>query len=193
MDEIIFNNITFTYPESTGPVFDRFSISLPEGVISLVGQNGTGKSTFLLLAGAVLLPRKGRVVILGTDSRKLRDERERHRYVSFIYQNMEFETEEPIRDLLSFVYHNGFGDEKDESIIDTLIDVFELSSVLNKKTQEVSKGELQRTILAFSLLYGSKIIMMDEPIFAMEQYQKIRTMDYIICKKRGDKCLLLCA
>jgi iron complex transport system ATP-binding protein len=187
MEEIIIDNITFSYPESENPVFDRFSLSLPKGVISLVGQNGTGKSTFLLLAGAVLLPQKGRVVILGTDSRKLRNEQERHQYVSFIYQNMEFETEEPIGNLLSFVFHNGFNEGKDEAIISELIDVFELTHVLNKKTQEVSKGELQRTILAFSLLYGSQIIMMDEPIFAVEPYQKIRAMDFITsyAKKEG--------
>jgi ABC-type cobalamin/Fe3+-siderophores transport system ATPase subunit len=52
--------------------------------------------------------------------------------------------------------------------------------VLAKRTQEVSKGELQRTIVAFSLLYGSKIIMMDEPIFALEEYQKHRIMAFLI-------------
>jgi ABC-type cobalamin/Fe3+-siderophores transport system ATPase subunit len=52
--------------------------------------------------------------------------------------------------------------------------------VLGKKTQEASKGELQRIILAFSLLYGSKIIMMDEPFFAMEQNQKIQAMEFFL-------------
>ena len=47
-----------------------------------------------------------------------------------------------------------------------------LEKCLSRKTMEVSKGELQRTILAFSLLYGSRILIMDEPIFALEAYQK---------------------
>ncbi|MBN1696613.1 MAG: ABC transporter ATP-binding protein [Spirochaetales bacterium] len=187
MEDIVFENITFSYPETERPVFGNFSHAFPRGVISLVGQNGTGKSTLLLLAGAVLLPQQGRVMVCGRDSRTLKEERERHRYVSFIYQNMEFETEEVIGDLFSFVFHNGFIEGKDETIIKSLVDVFELEHVLNKKTQEVSKGELQRTILAFSLLYGSRIIMMDEPIFAMENYQKVRTMDFITsyAKKEG--------
>jgi ABC-type cobalamin/Fe3+-siderophores transport system ATPase subunit len=44
----------------------------------------------------------------------------------------------------------------------------------------VSKGELQRTIIAFSLLYGSRIVMMDEPIFAMEEPQKHRIMGFLL-------------
>jgi ABC-type cobalamin/Fe3+-siderophores transport system ATPase subunit len=65
-------------------------------------------------------------------------------------------------------------------LIAELVEVCELKRVLGKKTQEVSKGELQRTIIAFSLLYGSKILMMDEPIFSLEEYQKHRIMKYLV-------------
>jgi ABC-type cobalamin/Fe3+-siderophores transport system ATPase subunit len=62
--------------------------------------------------------------------------------------------------------------------------VFELAKCLGKKTQEVSKGELQRTILAFSLLYGSRLLLMDEPIFALEPYQKEKVMDFMVSYAR---------
>jgi ABC-type cobalamin/Fe3+-siderophores transport system ATPase subunit len=179
MDEILIDDITFAYPETGKPVFEHLSISLPKGITVFIGQNATGKSTLMLLAGGILLPEKGRVLICDIDSRNLRDEKERQRLVSFIYQNMEFETEEDINTLLHFVYENGWHKQKDERFVQTLIDVFELSSVLNKKTQNISKGELQRTILAFSLLFGSRIIIMDEPIFAIELHQKERAMKFI--------------
>jgi len=92
---------------------------------------------------------------------------------------MEFETEENVRSLLHFVYENGFYKQRDEGLIDALVEVFELEPFLLQKTQEMSKGELQRIILAFSLLYGSRVIMMDEPIFAMEEYQKYKAMKFI--------------
>ncbi len=63
--------------------------------------------------------------------------------------------------------------------MELLIQELELESVLDRKTQEINKGEIQRIILAFSLLYGSHIIMMDEPIFALEESQKQRVMDFI--------------
>jgi len=178
--EIQLNNISFYYPESEQLVFNDLSIDLPRGITTLVGQNGTGKSTLLLLAAGILLPAEGTVHLRGIDTRELRDEQERQRHVSFIYQNMEFETEENIGDLLEYVYENGFHETKDPDLITELADVCELKKLLGKKTQEVSKGELQRTIIAFSLLYGSKILMFDEPIFALEDYQKHRLMKYLV-------------
>lgn len=184
MEIIKFKNVSFKYIDEDGEelsdyILKDYSINLPHGVISLVGQNATGKSTFLLLAGALLYPIEGDIFIYDKNTKDLKDLRERQSYVSFIYQNMEFETEENIGDLLHYVYENGYYQEKKEGFIKELIDVFELSKILNRKTQEVSKGELQRTIIAFSLLYGSKIVMMDEPIFALEERQKEKVLDYL--------------
>ncbi len=181
MNSIIeFKNVSFKYEEEENEyIFQDLNINLEAGITSLIGQNGTGKSTFLLLAAGILLPQKGDIIILGNNTKDLRDEFKRQEYVSFIYQNMEFETEESIEDLMEYVYENGFNKEKRDDFILELVNVFELEKILKRKTQEVSKGELQRVILAFSLLYGSKIIMMDEPVFAMENYQKHRAMKYI--------------
>ncbi len=183
--EIRLEKVSFYYPESEQLVFNELFIELPKGVTTLVGQNGTGKSTLLLLAAGILLPVEGTVYLQGIDTRHLREEQERQRHVSFVYQNMEFETEESIGELLEYVHENGFHDNKDPGLISELIDVCELEKVLGKKTQEVSKGELQRTIIAFSLLYGSKIIMMDEPIFALEEYQKSRIMAFLVDYSRA--------
>jgi ABC-type cobalamin/Fe3+-siderophores transport system ATPase subunit len=178
--EISLERVSFYYPETEQLVFNDLSIDLPAGVTTLVGQNGTGKSTLLLLAAGILLPAEGTVYLKGIDTRNLREEQKRQRYVSFVYQNMEFETEESIGNLLAYVHENGFHEHKNPSLVTELVEICELKNVLGKKTQEVSKGELQRTIIAFSLLYGSKIIMMDEPIFALEDHQKHRIMKYLV-------------
>lgn len=184
---IVFENISFTYAETDTSVFKDFSLTLPEGIVSFIGQNATGKSTLLLLASGRLLPSRGRVLLNGIDTRSFKNEEERARQAAFIYQNMEFETEEPVENLLTYVYETGFHENKDLSFVDELIEVFELASCLKKKTAFLSKGEMQRLILAFSLLYGSKTIMMDEPVFAMENYQKHRALAYIMnyAKKKG--------
>lgn len=186
MIEIAFENVSFHYPGFSKNIFNNLTCELPNGVISFVGQNGFGKSTLLLLGGGVLLPTAGKVIVHSVNTEELRDEEKRHRYAAFIYQNMEFETETPVLQLLFEVYGNGFHDNKNEEFIRTLIRVFELESCLQKRTQEISKGELQRTILAFSLLYGSKIILMDEPIFALEDYQKKRTMEFLLDYSRRE-------
>jgi len=182
--EILFEGVSFRYPDGDRDVFTRLDLALPRGVVSLVGQNGTGKSTFLLLASGRLLPTAGRVLVRGRDTRELGDEEERQRLVSFVYQNLEFETEEPIGLLLETVAGSGVRPEASAALIPELVDVFELEPVRSRRTQEVSKGELQRTILAFSLLYGSPILAMDEPIFALEDGQKKRVMEYLCAYAR---------
>ncbi len=179
MEEIRFEKITFQYPEARSPLFQDFSLTLYNGVTSFIGQNGTGKSTLLLLGAGFLLPDSGKVSVQGIDTNLLRTGYDHQAYISFIYQNMEFESEKNVGKLLSFVLANGFREDKDETLLTTLIRVFELERILRHKTQEISKGELQRTILAFSLLYGSRILMMDEPIFAMEASQKYRVMGFL--------------
>lgn len=198
-----FEDVTFFYPvlaqespedsikpvsptEQITRVFDGVSADFPEGVISLVGENGTGKSTALLLAGARVFPNSGTVRIYGRDTDELRAaaydpsvEEERNRLVSFIYQNMEFETEETVGDIMEFVYENGFHDEKDPSFLTLLRSELELDDCLNKQTQKLAKGQLQRSIIAFSFLYGSKIIMMDEPVFAVEEDRKDRIFGFV--------------
>ncbi|HUZ18910.1 MAG TPA: ATP-binding cassette domain-containing protein, partial [Spirochaetia bacterium] len=153
--QVTLSDVSYTYPEEDLPVFMSLSIELPKGMVALVGQNGTGKSTTLLLAGGRILPDIGSVSVLGKDTREFSDEDEKNRYVSFVYQNMEFETDEKIGDLMGYVYEHGFHENRDPSLITTLVGAFELSESLNKSTQTVSKGELQRAIMAFSLLYGS--------------------------------------
>lgn len=179
MSKFIFKNVTYHYPDFEEQILTNFSLEIPDGVTSIVGENGTGKSTMLLLASGTVVPQSGDVYIDERNTKDFTSMEERQALVSFVFQNMEFESEEPSGDLLRYVYENGFHAEKKESFLQELISIFELSAVLSRKTQEVSKGELQRIIMAFSLLYGSKNVIMDEPFFALEDYRKEKAMEYI--------------
>ncbi len=167
-------------------LFTDFTLSFPQGVTSVLGENGIGKSTLLLLAAGRLLPVNGSVTILGTNTSEFSRaheapevEGERNKLVSFVYQNMEFETPLPLGEVLSTVYENGFHGPESSGLMDELIRVFDLTDELNRPTQSLSKGAMQRAVIAMALLYGSKIIMMDEPVFAMEEPRKEAVMKYI--------------
>ncbi len=176
MNPVLFENVSFAY--DTDPVFSELSIGLPPGVISLMGPNGVGKSTFLLLASGRLLPGKGKVLLEGKDTATL-DEREKNRLCSLVYQNMEFENEEPLGELLDFVFSQGFLDQKNDTFLRSVTANFELDGLLTRKTQALSKGEMQRAVMAFSLLYGSRVVVMDEPVFALEDQQKRRALGFL--------------
>jgi ABC-type cobalamin/Fe3+-siderophores transport system ATPase subunit len=85
------------------------------------------------------------------------------------------------------------GDGRADPVADPiaeLVEVFELAQIMERRTQEVSKGELQRTIIAFSLLYASPLLAMDEPIFALEDRQKKRVMEHLAGLARNGRVSL---
>ena len=181
MSKIIsINNILFGYEEGKD-IFTNFSLNIPKGVTSFLGQNGTGKSTLMLLAAGRIIPEKGDIFLLDKNTKNITNEEELNSIASVIYQNMEFDTDETIGNLLDIVYKSGHHSKKsDKILINEIIEAMDLKSSLNKKTNSASKGEMQRVIIAFSLLFGSPIILMDEPVFAMENNKKDKVFSYII-------------
>lgn len=200
-----FFDVSFTWPDpETGeigqkPVFDAFTADIPGGFVSLTGPNGVGKSTFMLLAGGRLMPSRGRIELAGENTRILSGvwadeagtpgpgltadiEHERNLICSFIYQNMEIDAsgeESPaVGALLEQVLASGghAEDRKKGSFLAECHEAFELEGLLGRSLGALSKGELQRVLLAFSALYGSELIMMDEPMFAMEMRQKEKAL-----------------
>ena len=204
MNFIEFNDVSFTYPAVEGDldadgkpiepraVFEHFTAQFPSGFTSLVGPNGSGKSTFMLLASGRRVPTTGKVLMMGKDIAMMTGEAKNMR-ASVIYQNMEFETEDKVRDLLTQVYRSGTLQGKasgilgNDDLLKEVIEVFELEGVLDHTLTGISKGEIQRTLLAFSILYGSASVFMDEPLFAMEYPQKEKALSYLrdYCKKTG--------
>lgn len=191
-----FNDVSFTYPlveddfDENGkqivpqPVFEHFTAKFPCEFTSLIGPNACGKSTFLMLASGRLVPQTGKVLLCGQQVANLNQE-EKNLLASVIYQNMEFESQDSVFKLLEFVYKNGIlkGNAKSikgqKNLFDEVIEIFELEKVLNHKLNQISKGEIQRVLLAFSILYGNPTIFMDEPLFAMEDYQKKKALAYL--------------
>ncbi|MCQ2240903.1 ABC transporter ATP-binding protein [Treponema sp.] len=188
MNFIDFNDVSFSYPVEEGedalpPVFDHFTGSIPGGFTSIIGPNGCGKSTFMLLASGRIQPANGKVYLLGQDVNRLAEEK-KNLLASMIYQNMEFESEDKVEQLLSYVYQNGALKAnakgiKTADLFSEVVDTFELSSVMNHGLTQISKGENQRVLLAFALLYGSASVFMDEPLFAMEDKQKMSALEYL--------------
>lgn len=66
--EIVFEDITFTYPNQTDPVFEKFNLTIKPGEhIALVGENGAGKSTLIKLLLRFYKPDSGKILVNGQD------------------------------------------------------------------------------------------------------------------------------
>ncbi len=180
---IQFENIAFSYPtekgEETKTIFQHFTATLPGGFVCLIGPNASGKSTFMLLASGRLIAQQGTISLFGEDIGS-KSEEERNLLASVIYQNMEFETTDITGNVLEQVCTSGrLKHLQHECLLSDVKKVFELENFLMRPLNTLSKGEMQRTLLAFSVLYGSRSLFMDEPLFAMEGYQKEKALEYL--------------
>lgn len=171
-------------PDDLDVIFEDFSVSVPAGMVSVLGPNGVGKSTLLLLAGARIFPLVGSVSIAGRSSTDFLEsfqnpglEDQRNQLVSFVYQNMEFETDESFGSILSAMAEGADAGRK--QWLQRAITALELTEAVAKRPQDMAKGELQRAVIALALYYGSPIIIMDEPVFALEDHRKHRVFAFL--------------
>jgi subfamily B ATP-binding cassette protein MsbA len=66
--EVRFENLTFTYPNATGPALRNVDLVVPRGrSVAIVGRNGSGKTTLLALLPRFYDPEQGRITIDGVD------------------------------------------------------------------------------------------------------------------------------
>ncbi len=66
--EIVFENVTFTYPGKTMPIFENFSVTIRAGErVALVGHSGSGKTSFVRLLQGLYSIQSGRILIDGQD------------------------------------------------------------------------------------------------------------------------------
>ncbi|MEU4624771.1 ATP-binding cassette domain-containing protein [Actinoplanes sp. NPDC023801] len=85
--EIRFCEVRFTYPGTGRPVLDGLDLSIPAGSsLAIVGDNGTGKSTFTKLLAGLYDPTGGRILIDGTDLRDL-DPQAWRRRLAVVFQD----------------------------------------------------------------------------------------------------------
>ena len=80
-DGISLEHVSFRYPGTDRLVLDDVSLKLPAGsVVALVGENGAGKSTLVKLLCRFYDPTSGRILVDGTDLRRLRPDEWRARW-----------------------------------------------------------------------------------------------------------------
>ena len=179
LKEIVFQNVTFSYPGTAWPALDDFNLRIPAGQITaLVGENGAGKTTLIKLISRFYDPEKGRVLIDGTDIKNLSLQVVRQR-ITVLFQ-------EPVR-YHDTVFNNiAFGDigsnpgmDRIEAAaraagadapISRLPKTYE--AVLGKwfGGAELSGGEWQRLALARAFLRRAEFIILDEPTSAMDSW-----------------------
>ena len=156
-------------------------ISIDRGeLMAIIGNSGSGKSTFLNMIGGLDRPSAGKLIVDGKDLFKL-NERQlvdyKRRTVGFVWQNN-------ARNLLPYLtaWQNvqmpmlfDKGERKKQRALE-LLRMVGLSKRKNNRLSQLSGGEQQRVAIAIALANNPKILLADEPTGAVD----VKTGAYIL-------------
>lgn len=168
MEILSVNDLDYFYKDGDGKrvIFDGVNLSFEEGkMYVLLGESGSGKTTFLSIIGGQDKRYSGTVIYMGKDIKKIGLDKYRRTAVSTIYQNYNLFTYlnsiENI-ELAMDISENVKKSDKKE-ILRTLNILGIDEKKAKRKTSSLSGGEQQRVAIARSIMTDSKIIIADEP------------------------------
>jgi len=186
---------TFTKQGQPIDVFDSVHLTMAAKEFAAVsGPSGCGKSTLLLIAGSMLRPRKGQVIIDGVDVYTLRaDQRAelRNRSVGFIFQRFCLVPYLSVmQNVLAPAIGRGVTPELEKRALE-LLESVGLSKRLEHRPSELSAGQQQRTATARALLFEPKLILADEPTGNLDPESASRVLEALRAASRRGAAVLM--
>jgi iron complex transport system ATP-binding protein len=188
-------NLGFSYGKGHA-VLKGLTVEFPAGgLVSVLGPNGSGKSTFLKCLGGILDRTEGDVMINGASTRRL-DRRRIGRLVSYVPQEFTTPLQMRVFDfvLLGRVPYIGWAvTSKDRDIVNEILDFMDIGNLSGSFCQTLSGGQKQMVSIARSLAQCTPLILMDEPLSALDIRRSIDVMSKIkeISRKPGSLVLLV--
>ena len=149
------------------PILTNVTMHVNQGeFISLVGETGEGKTTLLRLIYFDVFPDAGTVTVgeYDSDSIRKKDIPQLRRALGIVFQDFKLLEDRNVYDNVAFPLH--VTGVKRAEIGDRVIDVLAnvgLSHKLNSMPHELSGGELQRVVIARSLVNKPLVLLADEP------------------------------
>ena len=167
-DNIIkIKNVSFSYPESETPAIDNISFNVTRGSwTSIIGHNGSGKSTIIRLINGLLVPDESGDPLIEVDGIKLTDDTvwEVRNRVGIVFQNPDNQfVGATVADDVAFGLENrGIPHSEMVKIVPEAIKAVGMSEYANSEPANLSGGQKQRVAIAGILAIKPKIIVLDE-------------------------------
>jgi ABC-type lipoprotein export system ATPase subunit len=136
----------------------------------LLGQSGSGKTTFLHLLGGLLSPQSGSIRIGETDMANLKKSALDHfrgQNIGIIFQTPHFVKALTVEENLILAQRLA-GFKEDKILIFSILQKLNLTDKLKSKPSELSVGEAQRVAIARALINKPAVILADEPTSALD-------------------------
>jgi molybdate transport system ATP-binding protein len=153
--------------------------TIPAGITILFGPSGAGKTTLLDCVAGLTAPDAGRIVAGGRvffDNARGTQLRVRHRGVGYVFQDLALFPHLSVEGNIQ--YGMAALDEKERRLrTDAIVESFRISHLRTRKPAEISGGERQRVALARALVIDPCILLLDEPLAALDAATKSKIVD----------------
>jgi molybdate transport system ATP-binding protein len=149
--------------------------------LAICGASGAGKTTLLTIVAGLLRPRAGRIIIDGDvflDTAKGVDLPARRRHIGYVFQ------EARLFPHLSVEQNLRYGQRFTPAVrrlvdFDAVTTLLGLAPLLVRRPDNLSGGEKQRVAIGRALLVSPSVLMMDEPLAALDDARRSDILAYI--------------
>ncbi len=192
MSGLILDNISMRFDLPNGSsvqALQNVSLDIKEGeLLSVLGPSGCGKTTLLNIVAGFLAPTEGKVELGGTRVTGPAQER------GMVFQQGALFEWMSVRENVSFGPRmNGVPKAEMNQTVDHLLDVVGLQDFMDKAIYELSGGMQQRVALARCLANDPEVILMDEPLGALDALtrEKMQGLVLKLWKETGKTIILI--
>jgi NitT/TauT family transport system ATP-binding protein len=175
--KIVARHVTNIFPSASGPVtaLKDFNLEVNEGeFVCIVGPSGCGKSTFLRILAELLPPTSGEVTIFpGEDTSKPLNNVVFQEYAIFPWKKV-------IDNVAFGLEMRGYSKKERYKIAHNWLDRVGLRKFANYYPHQISGGMKQRVSIARALANDPEVLLMDEPLGALDAQTRIVMQDELL-------------
>jgi len=169
MPGIEINNLSFKIGDFS---ITNYSLEIGKGeYFVLTGANGSGKTTLIKLIAGLYSPLSGSIKINNVNVENIPPW---ERNIGYLPQEGLLFPNQTVKENIQFPLEmRSLTKKKINSAVDEIVDMLDLSELLNRKPQGLSGGEKQKACLARALVCKPDILLLDEPVSAIDEKAKI--------------------
>jgi putrescine transport system ATP-binding protein len=171
---------------------DDVNLSIRKGeIFALLGASGCGKSTLLRMLAGFERPTKGSIILDGQD---IVDLAPFERPINMMFQSYALFPHMTVAQNVAFgLIQDGMGKQEIAARVDEMLGLVQMSKLAKRKPHQLSGGQQQRVALARSLAKSPKLLLLDEPMGALDK--KLRSQMQIelvnIVERLGVTCVMV--
>ena len=171
---------------------DDVSLDIAQGeIFALLGSSGCGKSTLLRMLAGFELPSSGQILLAGQDIVGLAPY---ERPINMMFQSYALFPHLTVWENVAFgLKRDGMPKGQIEERVTQMLDLVQLKQYAKRKPHQLSGGQQQRVALARSLAKRPKLLLLDEPLGALDAKLRQRTQLELvdIIERVGVTCVMV--